>query len=149
MGNITLNKLFIYCFTFFTLLSTSVFASTSETQKINGVINSKLSLNLYELVESTRTFENESFRGESFNGTFIQNVEYGAYISFRFFEIYETKNMFSEQLIQYKSLNNGEFQYNEDSFKNKFGEWFSNSVLSISLGFEVNDFQKIVEIRNY
>ena len=149
MGNITLNKLFIYCFTSITFISTSVFAATSETQKINGVVNSKLSLNLYELVESTTTFENESFRGDSFNGTFIQNVEYGAYISFRFFETYETNNLFSKQQIQYKSLNDGEFQYIDDSFKNKFGEWFSNSVLSISLGFEVNDFQKIVEIRNY
>ena len=31
------------------------------------------------------------------------------YISFRFINTYERKNMLSKQLFQYKSLNNGEF----------------------------------------
>ena len=52
-------------------------------------------------------------------------------------------------LLQYSSIQTGSIDLFSQLNISYFGEWFTNEILSLSLGYRTNDFKKIVEIRNY
>ena len=149
MGNITLNKLFIYLCLFLSLsfFSDNNFSEQSQTQYIKGVVSSKLSINLNNPSEDS--FENESFTGETIIGSFIQNVDYGAYLKIKFINTVTQETISYRDLLQYSSIQSGSIDLFSQLNISYFGEWFTNEILSLSLGYRTNDFKKIVEIRNY
>ena len=107
MGNITLNKLFIYLCLFLSLsfFSDNNFSEQSQTQYVKGVVSSKLSINLNNPSEDS--FENESFTGETIIGSFIQNVDYGAYLKIKFINTVTQETISYRDLLQYSSIQTG------------------------------------------
>lgn len=123
-------------------------AQTENFQEIKGVVDSKLSINLNQTIDST-FFQSDIFNGDSLNAEFIQNVRGGAYIKFKFFLNNEPTNFYNGDQLVYSNFQSTDFSVAEQIANSYFGEWFTNSIQLISVGFEVNDFEKIVEIRNY
>ena len=123
-------------------------AQTEHLQEIKGVVDSKLSINLNQTIDQT-FFQSDIFNGDSLTAEFIQNVRSGAYIKFRFLLNDASTNFYNGDQLVYSNFQSTDFSVAEQISNSYFGEWFTNSIQLISIGFEVNDFQKIVEIRNY
>lgn len=123
-------------------------AQTENFQEIKGVVDSKLSINLNQTIDQT-FFQSDIFNGDSLNAEFIQNVRGGAYIKFKFFLNNESTNFYTGDQLVYSNFQSTDFSVAEQISNSYFGEWFTTSIQLVSIGFEVNDFEKIVEIRNY
>ena len=139
---------YLFIILFSTDVNYSVANAQTENLEIKGVVDSKLSINLNQTTDQT-FFQSDIFNGDSLTAEFIQNVRSGAYIKFRFLLNNASTNFYNGDQLVYSNFQSTDFSVAEQSSNSYFGEWFTNSIQLISIGFEVNDFQKIVEIRNY
>ena len=145
------NKFFIYVFLFLSLsfFNYDKLDAESQTQYVKGVVSSKLSIDLSNSASDVTDIQNESFGGDYITGSFIQNADYGAYLKIKFINIQTQEDVPTRSLLQYSSIESGNFDLSIQQTKTYLGQWFTNDVLSLSIGYRANDFKKIVEIRNY